>query len=46
MKIKSTVKAGGIGLNHNQGGLVVKSAVKAGGISLNHNQGAPGGGRG
>ena len=37
MKIKTTVKAGGIGLNHNQV-LRVKSQVKAGGIGLNHNQ--------
>ena len=38
MEIKTNVKAGGISLNHNQGGLAVKSNVKAGGISLNHNQ--------
>ena len=34
LKIKSSVKAGGVSLNHN--GLVVKSKVKAGGVSLNH----------
>ena len=39
MTIKSNVKAGGIGLNHNQNsGMKLKSNVKAGGISINHNQ--------
>ena len=38
MTIKTNVKAGGMSLNHNQGGLAVKSAVKAGGTFLNHNQ--------
>jgi hypothetical protein len=46
MKIKSNVKAGGVGvpqgsMNHNQTvsrGLKVKSGVKAGGVPLNHNQ--------
>jgi hypothetical protein len=39
MKTKTTVKAGAITLNHNQGKAVrVKSAVKAGGINFNHNQ--------
>lgn len=48
MRVKSSVKAGGVKLNHNQKvkGLRVKSGVKAGdmsdpgpdGVKLNHNQ--------
>jgi hypothetical protein len=41
MKVKSSVKAGGVRLNHNQTvkGLRVKSTVKAGpGLVLQHNQ--------
>jgi hypothetical protein len=48
MKVKTQVKAGGIGINHNQtvvrvtppnrAGLKVKTAVKAGGLNVNHNQ--------
>ena len=40
MRVKSSVKAGGTRLNHNQAakGLRVKSNVKAGGTRLNHNQ--------
>ena len=45
MKIKSNVKSGGIGPNHNETiarskskGLMVKTGVKAGGTSLNHNE--------
>jgi len=40
MRIKTTVKAGGVNLNHNQTvkGLRVKSKVKAGGQNLNHCQ--------
>lgn len=40
MKVKSSVKAGKIALNHNQAvtGLRVKSSVKAGRIISNHNQ--------
>ena len=40
MKVKSSVKAGKIALNHNQAvkGLRVKSSVKAGRIVSNHNQ--------
>ena len=40
MKVKSNVKAGKLGANHNQTakGLRVKSSLKAGGVSLNHNQ--------
>jgi hypothetical protein len=40
MKVKSSVKAGGSELNHNQAvkGLRVKSSVKAGRIISNHNQ--------
>lgn len=39
-KVKSTVKAGGIQVQHNRPvkGLKVKSTVKAGGISLQHNR--------
>ncbi len=40
MTIKTNVKAGGGGANHNQSGLAVKSAVKAGGVIVherNHN---------
>ena len=41
MKVKSNVKAGKLGANHNQTasrGLNVKSGVKAGKLGLNHNQ--------
>ena len=47
MKVRTTIKAGGISLNHNETlardaaqapGLTVKTGVKAGGISLNHNE--------
>lgn len=41
MKVKTSVKAGGPTLNHNQTvgrGLRVKSSVKAGGPGINHNQ--------
>jgi hypothetical protein len=41
LAVKSTVKAGGIRMNHTQGGLAVKSAVKACGIHLNHSQRGP-----
>ena len=41
MKLKTNVKASGIGVNHNEtSGLRVKSMVKAGGATLNHNQSA------
>ena len=36
MKIRTNVKAGGLGSNHNEA-LAVKSQVKAGG-SINHNE--------
>jgi hypothetical protein len=40
--VKSTVKAGGLGFNHNRprlaAGLVVKSKVKVGGLGFNHNR--------
>src|SRR5882672_7918485 len=36
LSIKTTVKAGGISMNHNR--LAVRSTVKAGGISMNHNR--------
>ena len=40
MKVKSSVKAGKITVNHNQAvkGLRVKSSVRAGRIATNHNQ--------
>lgn len=40
MKVKSSVKAGGIRLNHNQAlkGLRVRSGVRSGGPQFNHNQ--------
>jgi hypothetical protein len=48
MKVKTSVKAGGIGLNHNQvqvratppnhAGLKVRTTVKSGGLGVNHNQ--------
>ena len=37
MTIKTDVKAGGIGANHNEA-LAVRSSVKAGGIGFNHNE--------
>lgn len=42
LKIKSSVKAGGIGLNHNpvmrsSGGLRIKSSLKAGSRNAQHN---------
>jgi hypothetical protein len=48
MRVKSKVKAGGMGVQHNQSvkGLRVKSKVKAGGanggLSTNHNQAVKG----
>jgi hypothetical protein len=39
LKVRSAVKAGGLGPNHNRGGLKVRSAVKAGGLGPNHNRG-------
>ena len=41
MKVKANIKAGKLGVNHNQTasrGLNVKSGVKAGKITVNHNQ--------
>ena len=42
MKVKSSVKAGGLKVNHNQttvgAGLRIKSGVKSGGPQFNHNQ--------
>jgi len=40
LKIKSAVKAGGLGTsNHNRTALKIKSAVKAGGLTtINHNR--------
>ncbi len=43
MQVKTSVKAGGIGVNHNQtaapgSGLAVKTRVKAGGLRINHVQ--------
>ena len=37
MTIKTNIKSGGIGLNHNET-LAVRSNVQAGGIGLNHNE--------
>ena len=41
MKTKSSVKAGGRSVQHNQSGIAVKSNVKAGGRSVQHNQTGP-----
>jgi lipoate-protein ligase B len=43
MQIKSSVKAGGMSLNHNEKlvrsvGVRVRTAVHAGGVSVNHNE--------
>ncbi len=38
MNIKTNVKAGGLRVNHSQGGLKTKSVLKAGGMRNNHNQ--------
>ena len=40
MRVKSSVKAGGSKLNHNQtaAGVRVQSRVKAGGLTMNHSQ--------
>jgi hypothetical protein len=48
MKVKTSVKAGGLNVNHNQvqvcatpptgAGLKVRTTVKAGGLWVNHNQ--------
>jgi hypothetical protein len=39
MKIKSKVRAGGVGVQHNatKSGLKIKSKVRAGGLSAQHN---------
>jgi hypothetical protein len=40
--VKSSLKSGGVGLNHNRAlkktGLTVKSSVKVGGVGLNHSR--------
>ena len=41
LKIKTSIKAGGISSNHNQTlvrGLKVRTSIKAGGLSANHNE--------
>ena len=38
MTIKTNVNAGGMSINHNQGGVKLKSAVNTGGFKVNHNQ--------
>lgn len=41
IRVKSNVKAGGVGTNHNEAesaAITVKSGVKAGGIGSNHNE--------
>lgn len=38
LKIRATVKAGGIGGNHNRAALKVRTTIKAGGIGGNHNR--------
>ena len=38
MKIKTTVRAGGLSANHNQNGLKVKTKLRAGALTTNHNQ--------
>jgi hypothetical protein len=41
MKARTSVKAGGININHNETlarGLKVRTGVKAGGINVNHNE--------
>jgi hypothetical protein len=38
LKIRTIIKAGGFGLNHNRGGLKVRVPIKAGGFGLNHNR--------
>ena len=48
MKIHTSLKAGGMGMNHNQSavaakGLRVRTKVRAGGMSVNHNQSVVGG---
>jgi anti-sigma28 factor (negative regulator of flagellin synthesis) len=42
-KIKTAIKAGGFGMNHNRSAkatskLKIKTAIKAGGFSINHNR--------
>ena len=36
--VKSAVKAGWVGINHNRAGLIVKSKIKAGSVGINHNR--------
>ena len=36
LAIKTSIKAGGLTMNHNR--LAVRSAVKAGGLTMNHNR--------
>ena len=38
LKVKTSVKAGGVPLNHNRNGLKVKTSIKACGVPLNHNR--------
>ena len=42
MKVKTSIKAGGLNMNHNETfvckGLKVKTSIKAGGVSVNHNE--------
>ena len=37
LKVKASIKAGAININHNRGGLRVKTSVKAGEVRFSHN---------
>jgi hypothetical protein len=38
LKVRTAVKAGGMTVQHNRGGLQVRAGAKAGGMSAQHNR--------
>jgi hypothetical protein len=38
IRIKSGVRAGGLGIQHSRGALKIRSGVRAGGLGIQHNR--------
>jgi hypothetical protein len=38
IKVKSGVRAGGLGINHNRSWLKVRAGIRAAGLGINHNR--------